>query len=165
MPFYGSVELRGLNGKTTVKRWKLQQTGATGADFIAAQTAFDNIVTALSLCTSATVQDVTVSYVVEAYNVGLGKLTDNALLNVWAEDPANAFDALALSQQYIPAPVIGLFVGSTGANMDIVDVNDTDLHGFIDALAAGAFISDHEVIDTGTAVNGIENGRRITRKS
>jgi len=167
MPFYGSVELRGLNGKTTTKRWKLQTTGVDGAAFVAAKAALDAIVAELDPITEATINDVTVSFVTEAYVAGLGDLTKQALVNVWAEDPANAIDVLAISQVYVPAPVIGVFTGASGTAMDIVDINDADLVAFIDALATNAYISDHEVIDTGTgpSANGIENGKRVTRKS
>jgi len=165
MAWYGTVELRALNGKTTTKRWKLQEDGTDGTAFTAAQLLFADIVSALDAITEATLQDQTISYVVEEYNVGLGDITEQALVNVWAEDPANALDVLAISQQYIPAPIVGIFVGSTGSNRDIVDVLDLPLQAYIDALAVGAYISDHEVIDTGAGTNGMENGRRVTRKS
>jgi len=165
MPFFGSIEFRGLNGKLTTRRWKLQTTGTDGTAFEAAVAALDAIKDEIDPITEASINDVTVSFVTEAYVVGAGDLTKNALLNVWAEDPANAIDVLAISQVYVPAPVIGIFQGTSGTAMDIVDVNDADLQAFVDALAANAYISDHEVIDTGTAVNGIENGRRVTRKA
>lgn len=165
MPWYGSSEWRGLNGKKTTKRFKLQQTGSDGAAFLAAKTAHDEIVSSLSDITNATLQDTSVSYVVEAYNVGVGDITEQALLNVWSEDPLNNLDVLAVSQLYVPAPNIGIFQDSSGEGMDIVDRNDGNLQAFVSAVAAGAFISDHEVIDTGAAAGGIENGRRVTRKS
>jgi hypothetical protein len=154
-----------MNGKVTTKRFKLQQTGSDGAAFLAAKTAHDEIAAALSDITNATLQDKTVSYVLESYNIGVGDITEQGLLNVWAEDPANANDALAISQVYVPAPNIGIFQGASGAAMDIVDVNDGNLQAFVSAIAAGAFISDNEVIDTGAAAGGIESGKRVTRKS
>jgi len=167
MPFYGSVELRGLNGKTTTKRWKLQTTGTDGTAFVAAKAALDAIVAELDPITNATVNDVTVSFITETYAVGAGDLTEQALVNVWAEDPANALDVLAISQIYVPAPVVGVFQAASGAGLDIVDINDADLIAYVDALSTNAYISDHEVIDTGTgpSANGMENGKRVTRKS
>lgn len=167
MPFYGSSEWRGLNGKTTVKRFKLQTTTSNPVEdqFTEALGRHDDIVSALDVITDATLQDKSVSYVVEAYNVGVGDITESALLNVWAQDPINTVDALAISQLYVPAPNIGIFVGSSGADMDIVDRADGQLQDFIQAVADGAYISDHEVIDVGTAVQGMENGRRVRRKS
>ena len=165
MPFFGTIELRGLNGKVTQKRWQLQTTGTDGAAFEAAVAALDAIRDELDPITEASINDVTVSYVTEAYVVGAGDLTKQALVNVWAEDPNNPIDVLSISQVYVPAPVIGVFQGTSGEAMDIVDRNDADLQAFITALSENAFISDMEVIDTGTAVNGIENGRRVTRKA
>lgn len=165
MPWYAFQELRGLNGKTTMKRWKLQATGMDGAGFTAALAAKNDIVGALNAITNATNQDSGVTWVNEGYNVGVGDLTEQALVNVWAEDPENEIDVLAISQVYVPAPNIGIFQGPSGAAMDIVDVNDANLQAYIDALSTHAYISDNEVIDVGTAVNGIENGKRVTRKS
>jgi len=165
MPFFGFVELRGLNGKTTRKEWKMQQTGTDGAAFTAALDGLIDIKDALDNITEATVQDYGVRYVVEGYTIGLGDLTEQALVNIWAEDPLNTLDALAISQVYIPAPVAGLFVAASGANMDVVDVADSALQSYIGVLAAEAFVSDHEVIDTGAGTAGMENGRRVTRKS
>jgi len=112
----------------------------------------------------ATLQDKSVSYVIENYAAGLGDLSKQALVNVWAEDPENTLDVLAISQVFIPAPVDTLFMAASGSGYNDVDPSDALLQEFINMLAAGAYISDHEVIDTGTAVNGIENGRRVSRK-
>jgi hypothetical protein len=165
MAWYGTIELRALNGKVTTKRWKMQNAAADGAAFLAVLSDLQDIASALTPITNATIQDIGVQYLIEAYNAGAGDITEQALINVWAEDPANSLDVLALSQQYIPAPVIGLFAGTSGALMDQVDINDAALGVYVDALAAGAFVSDHEVIDTGAGSNGMENGRRVTRKS
>jgi len=164
MAWFGFIELRGLDGKLTRKSWQLQVAGADGAAFTAALAAIDAIKNALDPVTQATTQDVGVTYAVPEYQVGLGILEQQALINVWAEDPDNATDVLALSQIYIPAPVIGIMVATTGPNMKVVDVNDTDLQAYVDALSTYAYISDMEVIDTGAGTGGIENGRRITRK-
>jgi len=166
MAFYGFSEWRGLDGRTTRKTFRLQTTTTDPVEsqFTEAQLGNSAIVTALGAITNATVQDVGVSYVVEAYNAGAGDLTEQALVNVWAEDPDNELDVLSISQVYIPAPVVGIFLGASGSNYNKVDPSDAALQTFIDALAAQAYISDMEIIDTGTAVNGIENGRRVTRK-
>lgn len=165
MAWFGSSEWRGLNGKTTTKRFKLQGGASSGTEYESAKALHDAIVSAMDAITDATLQDKSISFVDEQYQIGVGDITQSALLNVWAEDPENSGDALAISQLYVPAPNVGIFVGSSGANLDIVDLTDAQLQAFVDAVAAGAFISDHEVIDTGTAVNGMENGRRVRRKS
>jgi len=166
MAFFGFSEWRGLDGRVTRKTYKLQTTvGDTIEEqFTEAVAGNDSITTALGAITNATIQDTGVSYVIEAYNPGQGDLTEQALVNVWAVDPDNPLDVLSISQVFVPAPVVGIFLGASGSNYNKVDPTDAALQTFIDALAANAFISDLEVIDVGTAVNGIENGRRVTRK-
>lgn len=167
MAWFGTSEWRGLNGKITTKRFQIKVDTGTPvpSQFAEAVTNHDAIVAALDNITDATLQDKAVSYTVQSYAIGVGDITESALLNVWAEDVDNDIDVLAISQLYVPAPNIGIFMGTSGADMDIVDRSDAQLQAFVDAVAAGAYISDHETIDTGTAVNGIENGRRVRRKS
>jgi len=166
MPFYGTSEWRGLDGRTTTKRWKLQTTVSNTIEqqFTEAVGLHNDIVAALDDITEATLQDKSVSYVIENYAAGLGKIHEHALVNVWAQDPANSLDVLAISQVYVPAPVIGIFMAASGSGINDVDPSDGLLQTFIQTLSDGAYISDHEVIDVGTAVAGIENGRRVTRK-
>jgi hypothetical protein len=66
----------------------------------------------------------------------------------------------------IPAPVDAMFVGSSGKNLDIVDVEDTNLNTFLDlfqATGGSHTVSDGEYLDDATfpAVSG----RRIFRKT
>lgn len=164
--WYGFSEWRGLDGRVTRKTYRLKTTVADPIDeqFAEAEAGNSAISSALLAITNATVQDTGVTYVVEAYNAGAGDLSEQALVNVWAEDLENPLDVLAISQIFIPAPVVGIFLGASGSNYNKVDPTDAALQTFIDALSTYAYISDMETIDTGTAVNGIENGRRVTRK-
>lgn len=61
----------------------------------------------------------------------------------------------------IPAPVIGIFVGSSGPNSNVIDVDDLAVIAFSDQfLAAGNFrLSDGEWIQR------ILNGKRIHKRS
>ena len=61
----------------------------------------------------------------------------------------------------IPAPIIGIFVGSSGPNANVVDVDDAAVQAFSDMfIGAGPFrLSDGEYIQR------ILNGRRVHRRS
>jgi len=61
----------------------------------------------------------------------------------------------------IPAPIIGIFVGSSGPNANIIDVDDDAVIAFSDQfLAAGAFrLSDGEYIQR------LLNGKRVHKRS
>jgi len=158
----GFSEWRGLDGRTTRRQYQLQVPGSDGAAFVAALDANNVIVTALDFITEATLNDSGVTYVTELYTIGLGSLTQHALVNVWAvgSDP---LDVLSIAQLDIPAPVVGIFQSTSGSGYNVVDATDAALQAFVDAISQNAYISDLEIIDTGTAINGIENGRRVSR--
>lgn len=61
----------------------------------------------------------------------------------------------------IPAPVIGLFVASTGSSANIVDIEDADLVTYAALFEAGneAFISDGETLDV------MLKGKRISARN
>jgi len=166
MPIYGFSEWRGIDGRTTRKTYRLQEVVSDPLEDRLIQAVSDNdaIVTALAVITEATLQDKGISYVVENYEPGAGKINEHALINVWAEDPENDLDVLSISQVFVPAPIPGIFMGTSGKPYNQVDPSDADLQVFIDALSNFALISDMEKIDVGAAVNGIEDGRRVSRK-
>lgn len=61
----------------------------------------------------------------------------------------------------IPAPIIGLFVGSSGPNANIIDVDDPAIVAFKDQFIAAA---DWRLSD-GEYVQRILNGKRVHRRS
>lgn len=66
----------------------------------------------------------------------------------------------------MPAPVDGMFAGSSGPTFDVVDVTDADLNTWLDMFqtTGGSFtISDGETLDD--AANPAVSGRRIFRKT
>lgn len=66
----------------------------------------------------------------------------------------------------LPSPNIGVFVGDTGKNRNIVDVADADLLAFVElmSLTDGSFvISDGESV-TDTGAEQVSSGKRIARK-
>lgn len=161
MSWQAWVELRDSYDRTTRKTWKLETNIATYADADVARAA---LVAALGAITESSVNDSGVTETIELFAGGAGELHVQALINVWAEDPENAEDVLAISQIFVPAPVAGIFVGATGNDALIVDRNDAALQTYVDALALYTLISDMEVIDTGAGINGMKNGRRVNRK-
>lgn len=65
----------------------------------------------------------------------------------------------------IPAPVIGLFQGSSGKPKNQVDIADADLNTYVDEFqtTGGSFVlSDGEFVDDTTP---IDSGKRIHRRS
>ncbi len=70
----------------------------------------------------------------------------------------------------IPAPVDAMFTGSSGANFNIVDVEETNLNTFLDLFqdtGGSHTISDGETLDDQTfpALSGARIFRKTTRKS
>jgi len=155
------VELRDTYDRTIRKTWKLAPTVTS---YAAAEAARAALVSALAVITEATVNDSGVTETQEQFTAGAGELHVQALINVWAEDPANDDDVLAISPLYVPAPVPGIFVGSTGNDALVVDRNDTALQNYINQIASYTLISDMEVLDTAAGINGMKNGRRVNRK-
>jgi len=164
--FYGFSDWRGLDGRVSRKVWRLRTTVASAPDvqFQEALDANDTIVAALDPITEATLNNKGVNYVSEVFTAGLGDLSEQALLNVWAQDPMNTLDALAVSQVFVPAPVPTIFQGASGEDYNKIDRADGLLAAFVSALADYAYVSDMETIDFGAGVNGMKNGRRVTRK-
>lgn len=66
----------------------------------------------------------------------------------------------------MPGPVVGMFVGASGKNLDIVDVEDTDLNTFLDMFqtTGGSFtVSDGETLADVTFP--ADSGRRLFAKT
>ena len=164
MAWYGFSDWRGLDGRVTRKTYMLQEMAITGVAFENALAQAEAITNALDAVTEATLQDFGVTHVEPLYQAGLGNISVRALVNVWAEDTENPNDVLSISSIDIPAPVVTIFQGTSGAAYNVVDPADTLLQAFVNALSDNALISDMEKIDTGAGVAGIENGRRVTRK-
>lgn len=163
-----SVTVKAANGRTVSKIYDLGEFSDVSleVEFGLANNAAVQIAGALADVTEATIvkQALTYEMVDDPALAGAGDVTEYALLNVWTldEDDPTALEHTA--QHYIPAPVIGVFVGATGADRDRIDRADTDLVQYVQQVAQHAFISDGETIQTASGLNGMDNGKRIVRK-
>lgn len=163
-----SVVLKALNDRTVSKDFDLGEfDGVTlEEEFGEANNAAVQIVGALEDVTEATVVKQTLTYfmVDNPAAAGAGDVTEYALLNVWTLDEDDPTAVEHVSQHYIPAPVIGIFEGATGKDRDRIDRDDADLAQYVQQVAQHAFISDGETIQESSGVNGMDSGKRITRK-
>jgi len=158
---------RGLDNRVSRVEWDLGDLAAEGTidqQFLEANVRRQALASAMLVITNATPNDGGVVYVDAAFVAGAGDLTEKALINVWAQNVEDATDVLAISQIYIPAPKVGIFLAASGKNYNNIDMNDADLQVYIDALSVNAKISDGETIDTAAGINGMDSGRRVTRK-
>lgn len=168
--YTGYVKLKGLNDRVSTKSYDLGEfdsSGTEGENFEAALDALNQIYGALDPITNATIVETGLSAsVTQTPGAGGGDLFVNALINVFVK---NEFESLPedvehKAQIYVPAPVQGIFVGTSGEDADRIDRTDTALVQYVQQLAQHAFISEHETIQEGSGVNGMDSGRRVTRK-
>lgn len=165
--FNGYAVLRGADNRESRLEYNMGEfTEATpGAEYEAAVAALGQITGALEAVTDAVlVQSGVVQATPKAGGNGAGDLFEKALVNVWAVNESDPLDVEARSQIYIPAPSIGIFMGATGPSRNRVDVADADLIQYVQQLAQHALISDGETIQTTSGSNGMDTGKRITRK-
>lgn len=154
------IVLRGTNGRLSAMN--LTSVDIAGADLgvqmLAAQADLQAIVTALNVVTDAVVASSTISF----ENSSDGTVPASADVfekaNVVLYTTA---DGSKTTQFKIPAPAIGIMLGTTGELRDQVDKTDADLIALVAELASDILVSDGENIDT-TVTNGIDGGRRIT---
>lgn len=145
-----TVTLVDSGGNETRRRFEVD-----GADEAEALTNGGAIVTRLAAISDATVRDYTVGivYVEDAFALPSGSVN--------VEEAAEVMGTITDKPQKhavvsVPAPKIGVFVGTGGPNRNIVDIADTDLNTFMNSFAPGAagFLSDGETIDASALVKG-----------
>jgi len=164
-----NLQLKGANDRVVPKTYDLGIFDGASAEveFGEANNAMTQIVGALEAITEATIikQTLTLSVVDNAAAAGGGDVTEYAMLNVWTLDVDDPTAVEHLAQHYVPAPVIGVFVGATGKDRDRIDRSDADLAQYVQQVAEHAFISDGETIQyPGSGVNGMDSGKRITKQ-
>lgn len=153
--------MKGANGKVRPKYFNLGDfvTGTPEGDYAAALNAANQITGALANVTQATISEVTLTSIVSTSAVaGAGDLFNQALVNVHLDAAGDK-----IAQVYIPAALVDIFVGASGAALDVVDVADAALVQYIQQLSQHSEISDGEQIDT-TLQNGINSGKRYSQK-
>lgn len=164
----GYITLRGADNRETRALFDLGEfddIDGQGDEFLAARNALDAIVAEYADVTDAViVQSGVVETPAPVGGNGAGDLFEKALINVWSVNENDDLDVESKSQIYIHAPSIGIFQTATGPGRNRVDTADADLQAYIAALAANAYISDGETIQTSSGVAGMDSGRRIVRK-
>lgn len=168
--FYGSVVLRGSNGQTSRLRYELGTTTDIGgasddADFALVKIAFGQIVGALANVTDATIASQEITFVdgeMDASYPPAADVFEKASVVTFLEEIVNTPQKYHTLQ--IPAPKIGLFLGTVGAERDEIDVADADLTQYVQQIAQHAYVSDHEKIDDSRPNEGIKSGRRVVSR-
>jgi len=158
--FTATVSIKGANGKESKKYFDLGDfaSGTPAGDYALAENAITQITGAMDPVVEGTISKVTLTGVVsESAAPGAGDVFENAMINVYL-DPAGD----KVSQVYLPAPDISIFLAATGTNRDVVDTGDANLIQYIQQVSQHAFISDGEQIDV-TVGNGMKNGVRTVR--
>jgi len=145
---------------------EIDGSGTEGENFEAALSALNQIVGALSAVTEADIVETGISASVTQFSLpGAGELHKQALLNVYVLNQNDPTDTEHKAQHYVPAPVPGIFVGTTGQNAKIVDLNDTALQQYVQQVSQHAFISEHETIQLASGTQGMSSGKLVTRKT
>jgi len=144
------VNLVDSGGNVTTRTFQVD-----GADETEALTNGGAIVTRLAAITDASIRDYTVGIVLveDAFALPSGSVNVEEAAEVTGTITDKPAKHAVVS---IPAPKIGVFVGTSGPNRNIVDVADTDLNTFMNSFAPGAagFLSDGETIDSSALVKG-----------
>lgn len=123
----------------------------------------DGLVTALNLISDGLIWKASVM---------IGQAEDTAVIGAAGSEVENIASVVVnlatigkTAVLQIPAPVIGLFQGSSGKPKNQVDIADADLNTYVDLFqtTGGDFVlSDGEFVDDTTP---IDSGKRIHRKS
>jgi len=159
--FYATVSFEGADGKQVKRKFDLGDfaTGTPDGDYAAADNAITQITGALATITDAAIRKVLLTGVQseDLVTAGAGNVFENALLNVYLDA-----GGVKVTQLYVPAPVIGIFLTATGPGRDKLDIADADVIQYVQQIAQHAFVSDGEQVDT-TVSNGIDGGKRVVR--
>lgn len=154
-----SVDLRDTSNSSTILRYEL-----TSPDFATAQTDATAILTALQAITTSVVYSYNLC---EKYAEDAFSLPASAENAVKAEVSARLSGVAAGNATFrVPSPVDSIFVGTTGAAYNQVDISNVDLIAYATIFETGqqATISDGQTLGTPVAAS-LNSGRRITRGS
>lgn len=161
-PFELRVTFVDEAGNDTTRSYKMVDTIVTPA---AAETAAAALIADLAASTTATITRYSVAtvYTEDATFLGTAgsEVENNAQLTLKVDNP----DPSKTWTTTIPSPVIGMFVGTSGPNKNIVDGADTVVVNFIDNFqtTGGNFtVSDGETVDDTTP---FVKGKRVHKAS
>lgn len=160
MTFYTHVvKFTGADGKDVTREHSYEVTEIVPGDEYTATVIPDHnlLLAAYGAVTDATINESWVrGKVTQASADGGGNVFEQALLIVDLDDP----DPDETAKLTIPAPVIGVFQGTTGTARNVVDINDVALGNLITQLVKYE-ISDGEAIDPTSGVGGLLRGKRV----
>lgn len=146
------VELVETSGKKTTLRFEQ----SAPADDTAARASATALVTDLAAITNSVISRYYTyqEFTEDAFSLPSGAENQNQALLILGIDGAPTKSATLR----VPAAVDGIFAASSGANYDVVDVNDTDLAAFVANFTTEAlfYVSDGEQADD------IQSGHRRT---
>lgn len=161
--YWLNVEFVDNGGNRSSKTFQLRQSATDPADYVSALGDATAVVASVVAISDAVVVGYHVSqqFVEDALALpAVGVQIENQALLDFAIDN-NPFKSATLT---IPAPKIGIFVGTSGVLADTIDVADAALVTFVNQFKSGGivYISDGEDAD---ATAPLKSGRRIHRRS
>ena len=155
-----SIGVRGTDGAVATLNIAVDADAVLPADqFAQASTAAEEIATAIESASDGAIAFVRVAKTLSSSAAfGNGEVYAKASLVVatlnGTEERTGIFN--------LPAPKIGVFAGTSGPGMNVIDTGDALLADLIAALADGnALLSDGETIDTTRGTSGLMSGRRV----
>jgi hypothetical protein len=156
MPFKGRVTLIDAGGNTANRTYALQATA-----YADAKTAFSTILAALNNLTDAVIRK---SSLVEDDPSGVDQPTVLPVGEVAVEKQASFTASLVdKPQSYafsVPAPV-NIWLANSGPLHNQVDLSNTDVDEYIQAITNATFVSDGDEIDT--VIKGLRTHRGSTK--
>jgi hypothetical protein len=137
-------ELKETSGKSTTLRFEQ----SAPADDAAARASAAALATDLAAITNAKISKYFTyqEFVEDSFTLPTGAENQNQALLILSIDGAPTKSA----KIRVPAAVDGIFAAETGANYDVVDVNDSDLGAFVANFTTEAlfYVSDGEQADS-----------------
>lgn len=165
LAFTYTIILRGTDNEKSTLNYDLGTIteGTNGECFDVALSAAASLRAALDEITDAFVAEESLHHIIseDSQLPAAADVFEEALISVHLNPPV---DAEKVHPIRVPAPVIGMFIGTTGAARDVVDVTDLALQEYVLELASNFYLSDGEQVNTTHPNAGIKRGFRNIRK-
>lgn len=158
--FSARISFKGNDGRLSHRYIDLDtfDTGSSGGDFEAAQSALSQVEAAFDAASLAPIVKSTLTAIeTDNGSAGSGDIFECAVINMYLDAGGEK-----TGQVSVPAPVGSLFVGSSGPNYNVVNISHPLVTDLALQISQHARISDGEQVDT-TVSNGVDSGRRITK--
>jgi len=165
--FILKVQITGSDEKKSTLTYNLQDinTGTPGGDFEAAIANSAIVTNALDAICLGEITHTWLNYTIDVSGSipAAGDSTDVFQVAQIVTALNTALELKKTALVNIPCPDIAIFEGVVGTPRDLVDRNNANLQTFINALAANVTVSDGEIIQVATGINGMYSGRRVPR--